>query len=82
MRWARSYGTSVIVGPQGEPLVVLPTDREVFGVTTINLALGATWDNWRLRLDPQLLAPLRVRPQTPSPSVKFQPPSAASVFGR
>jgi hypothetical protein len=56
------YGTSVIAGPQGEPLVVLPTDREVFGVTTINLTLGATWDNWRLRLDPQLLAPLREPP--------------------
>jgi predicted amidohydrolase len=53
------YGTSVIVGPQGEPLVVLPTDREVFGLATINLALGAKWDNWRLRLDPQLLAPLK-----------------------
>jgi hypothetical protein len=64
------YGTSVIVGPQGEPLVVLPTDREAFGVTTINLALGAKWDNWRLRLDPRLLAPLDVPPQTPPPSVK------------
>jgi predicted amidohydrolase len=59
------YGTSVIVGPRGEPLVVLPTDREVFGVTTMNLALGATWDNWRLRLDPQLRAPPHVPPQTP-----------------
>ncbi len=61
------YGTSVIVGPQGEPLVVLPPDREAFGVTTINLALGATWDTWRLRLDPHLLAPLDVPPQTPPP---------------
>lgn len=64
------YGTSVIVGPRGEPLVVLPTDREVFGMTTINLALGATWDNWRLRLDPQLLAPLNAPPQKPAPAVK------------
>ena len=49
------YGTSVIVGPSGDPLVVLPTDREVFGVATINLSLGADWDRWRRRLDPQLL---------------------------
>ncbi|NUQ63713.1 MAG: carbon-nitrogen hydrolase family protein, partial [Pirellulales bacterium] len=48
------YGTSVIVGPSGEPLVVLPTDREVFGVATINLSLGADWDRWRQRLDPYL----------------------------
>ena len=40
---------------------MLPTDREVFGVTTINLALGATWDNWRLRPARQLLAPLACR---------------------
>ena len=60
------YGTSVIVGPQGEPLVVLPTDREVFGVTTINLVLGATWDNWRLRLDPQLLTAPGKPPQAPT----------------
>jgi predicted amidohydrolase len=53
------YGTSVIVGPRGEPLVALPTDREAFGVATINLALSATWDNWRLRLDPALLEPVR-----------------------
>jgi predicted amidohydrolase len=59
-----------IVGPQGEPLVVLPTDREVFGVTTINLALGAKWDTWRLRLDPQLLAPPREPPQTPTQDSK------------
>ena len=51
------YGTSVIVGPSGDPLVVLPTDREVFGLSTINLSLGANWDRWRQRLDPQLLAP-------------------------
>ena len=56
------YGTSVIVGPSGDPLVVLPTDREVFGLSTINLSLGAKWDNWRLRLDPPLLAPLNARP--------------------
>ena len=60
------YGTSVIVGPRAEPLVVLPTDREVFGVTTINLVLGATWDNWRLRLDPQLLTAPGKPPQAPT----------------
>ena len=60
------YGTSVIVGPRGEPLIVLPTNREVFGVTTVNLALGATWDNWRLRLAPQLLAPFREPPHGPA----------------
>ena len=49
------YGTSVIVGPTGDPLVVLPTDREVFGVATLNLALNADWDRWRSRLDPMLL---------------------------
>ena len=64
------YGTRVIVGPRGEPLVVLPTNREVVGVTTINLALGGTWDTWRLRLDPQLLAPLNAHPQTPAPDVR------------
>ena len=48
------YGTSVIVGPTGDPLVVLPTDREVFGVATLNLALNADWDRWRSRLDPML----------------------------
>lgn len=52
------YGTSVIVGPSGDPLVVLPTDREVFGLATINLTLGSDWDRWRQRLDPQLLEPL------------------------
>lgn len=51
------YGTSVIVGPGGEPLVVLPTDREVFGVTTIDLSLSAKWDYFRLRLDSQVLPP-------------------------
>ncbi len=57
------YGTSVIVGPSGEPLVVLPTDREVFGVATINLTLGADWGRWRERLDPQLLAPPPTEPE-------------------
>ncbi len=46
------YGTSVIVGPAGEPLVVLPPNAEALGVATINLALTADWDRWRSRLDP------------------------------
>jgi predicted amidohydrolase len=46
------YGTSVIVGPSGEPLVVLPTAEEALGITTINLALTADWDRYRQRLDP------------------------------
>jgi len=46
------YGTSVIVGPSGEPLVILPTAEEAVGIATINLALTADWDRWRQRLDP------------------------------
>lgn len=45
------YGTSVIVGPSGEPLVILPPAQETLGVATINLALG-DWERWRRRLDP------------------------------
>lgn len=48
----RFYGTSVIVGPSGEPLVVLPSDQEALGLATINLALTADWDRWASRLDP------------------------------
>ena len=60
------YGTSVIVGPTGDPLVVLPTDREVFGIATLNLALNADWDRWRSRLDPVLLPVSgRDRPREP-----------------
>jgi N-carbamoylputrescine amidase len=47
------YGTSLIVGPSGDPLVVLPTDQEALGVATINLASSADWDRYRLRLDPK-----------------------------
>ncbi len=47
-----TYGTSVIVGPSGEPLVVLPTDQEALAVATVNLALCGDWDRWRLRLGP------------------------------
>jgi predicted amidohydrolase len=47
------YGTSLIVGPSGDPLVVLPTDQEALGLATINLALSANWDRYRLRLDPK-----------------------------
>ncbi|MBI5685845.1 MAG: carbon-nitrogen hydrolase family protein [Verrucomicrobia bacterium] len=46
------YGTSVIVGPSGEPLVILPPAEEALGIATINLALTADWDRWRQRLDP------------------------------
>jgi N-carbamoylputrescine amidase len=48
------YGTSVIVGPSGEPLVILPPSDEALGVATINLAVTEQWDTWRLRLDPKL----------------------------
>jgi len=47
------YGTSLIVDPSGDPLVVLPTDQEALGLATINLASSANWDRYRLRLDPQ-----------------------------
>jgi N-carbamoylputrescine amidase len=53
------YGTSLIVGPSGEPLVILPTSDEALGVTTIDLAATAEWDTWRLRLDPKLRAEKR-----------------------
>jgi N-carbamoylputrescine amidase len=48
----RFYGTSLIVGPAGEPLVVLPPAGEALAVATINLAQTADWERWRLRLDP------------------------------
>lgn len=47
------YGTSVIIGPSGEPLVILPPAGEALGVATINLAATADWDHWRQRLDPK-----------------------------
>jgi len=46
------YGTSVIVGPSGEPLTILPTTDESLGIARINLALNADWERWRQRLDP------------------------------
>ena len=46
------YGTSVIVGPSGEPLTIPPTTDESLGVAGINLALNAGWEKWRERLDP------------------------------
>lgn len=49
------YGTSLIIGPAGEPLVILPSNEEALGLATINLAATADWDQWRLRLDPALL---------------------------
>jgi hypothetical protein len=45
------YGTSLVVGPSGDPLVVLPTDQEALGLATINLASSANWDRYRLRLE-------------------------------
>jgi len=50
---ANTSGTSVIMGPAGEPLVILPPDREGFGVATVNLALTVNWEMWRKRLGPQ-----------------------------
>jgi len=47
------YGTSLIVGPSGEPQVMLPTDQESLGVAKINLTLSANWDRYRQRLDPK-----------------------------
>jgi N-carbamoylputrescine amidase len=46
------YGTSVIVGPSGEPLVILPPKEEALGIATINLSLTSDWERWRSRLDP------------------------------
>jgi predicted amidohydrolase len=51
------YGSSLIVGPSGEPLVVLPPDEEALGVATINLAHTADWPRWRDRLDPVWRSP-------------------------
>ena len=49
---AKFYGTSHVIGPAGEPLVVLPPSGEALAVATINLAQTADWERWRLRLDP------------------------------
>lgn len=46
------YGTSVIVGPSGEPLVILPPAEEALGIAAINLAMTSDWERWRDRLDP------------------------------
>lgn len=45
-------GTSVIVGPSGEPMVILPPGEEACGIATIDLALSDNWDVWRCRLAP------------------------------
>jgi predicted amidohydrolase len=47
-----SCRTSLIVGPDGEPLVILPPLGEALGIATINLALSDIWSIWRDRLDP------------------------------
>lgn len=44
-------GSSVIVGPSGEPLVILPPHDEACGIATIDLALSDNWDVWRCRLE-------------------------------
>jgi N-carbamoylputrescine amidase len=49
---ADCYGESLILGPSGEPLVVLPTDREALGIVTVDLAQSADWERYRARLDP------------------------------
>jgi len=49
-----AYGTSLLVGPSGEPLVILPTDQEAFGTATFNLTLSADWTRWHDHLDPRL----------------------------
>lgn len=49
------YGTSLVIGPAGEPLFILPSNEEALGVATINLAATADWEQWRSRLDPKLL---------------------------
>jgi predicted amidohydrolase len=46
------YGTSLIVGPSGEPLVILPTDQDCLAVARANLALSDDWEAWRANLDP------------------------------
>jgi N-carbamoylputrescine amidase len=46
-------GSSVIVGPSGEPLVILPPHEEACGIATIDLALSDDWDIWRRRLEPE-----------------------------
>jgi len=49
-----AYGTSLLVGPSGEPLVILPTNEEAFGIATFNLAMTDGWSRWRDHLDPRL----------------------------
>ena len=52
-------GTSCIMSPNGEPLVVLPPNEEALGTCRIDLAMSANWDGvamsanwdlWRTRL--------------------------------
>jgi N-carbamoylputrescine amidase len=57
-----SSGTSLIMGPDGEPLVILPPNREAFGIATINLITSADWSIWRDRLGPFLLNQQGARP--------------------
>ena len=44
------YGGSLITEPSGEPLIILPTDREAFRITTANLVLSDDWDVWQKRV--------------------------------
>jgi N-carbamoylputrescine amidase len=52
-------GSSVIVGPSGEPLVILPPEEEARGAATIDLALSDNWDIWRCRLGPERVDSVR-----------------------
>jgi len=49
-----AYGTSLLVGPSGEPLVILPTNQEAFGTATFNLTMTDDWTRWHDHLDPRL----------------------------
>jgi predicted amidohydrolase len=43
-------GTSLIVAPHGEPLLMLSSDREEMGVATVNLAIETGWEQMKQRL--------------------------------
>lgn len=44
------YGGTLITKLSGEPLLILPTDREAFRITTANLAPSDEWDVWQKRV--------------------------------
>lgn len=45
-----SSGTSCVIAPTGEPLVILSPDREELGVAPADLAWATDWTIWRERL--------------------------------